>query len=174
LYILPASGHFADEIAYSAQTTVLTPTPTQYYLILEDDTGSVASYGYKIAASASAATFFAPSTTNGNPGNATALTSLPAAVVGNSIDTLTSNWFTITATAADVGKSVNVSILDNSTIDATIDVTNGTASLGGPGQDADTFTSSPIQAAGTYYVIVTSGTFSTPPYGPYDLLVLLQ
>jgi hypothetical protein len=175
--VLPASGHFSDILGYGTDLVELSQHAGTFYLIVFDNSGAAASYGFQLTATETATTFVAPVTNNGIRAHALSLPTLPAAVVGSSLDTLTDNWFQITATSADVsaGKAVNVSVLDNLNIDVTIDVTDSSdTSLGGPAADLDAFTSNAIPAEGTYYVHISQGSFFSAPSGPYDLLVTLQ
>jgi hypothetical protein len=86
------------------------------------------------------------------------------------------DWFKFTATAADVGKQIYVQTFAGDTYtDTWVDVLHGPScttlmSMGGPSADSgnhETFLSTPIYEAGTYYVRVAPSTYYDSTFGTY-------
>lgn len=158
--LLPENGRFKDAIVRDdTHAGFATQGTEQYYVVLWDGSGEE-NYNVTLVLKEVDAQDLEP---NDTCSIAQAVASLPAALQGLSLSSdQDEDWFAFTATGADVGKVVHVVTTpgDPST-DTFVDVfaDDCTTSLGGPGDDDDfhsDFKSSPIPAAGKYFVKVTN------------------
>jgi hypothetical protein len=158
--LLPESGRFQDAIVLDdTHAGFLTQGTEKYYIVLWDGTGE---QDYSVTL-----TLKDVDSEDAEPNDtcsiAQTVASLPATLQGLSLSSdADEDWFAITATGADVGKVVHVvTTAGDPNTDTFVDVfaADCTTSLGGPGDDSDfhsDFSSTPIQAPGTYFVKVTN------------------
>ncbi len=170
VYILPASGHFADMLTRASAdangvitANVVTKTGGSYFAVYADD-------GFQDAVTANTAnialtTTVAEAEANNTTGTAqvgTAPMLFDAASLSSSTDL---DYVKLTVAAGDAGKSIHVVTGgDDPFTDTVVDVfsSNGTTSLGGPSDDSDfheNFTSSAISAGINYVQISASSVF---------------
>jgi len=160
--LLPASGSFADLIAYTGEITVKSTTPDPFYVVYWDNSGVE---GYDFALNVSTADLPPPEVEPNNTcAQANPITS-GGTIDASMPDDLDEDWFVITATDADVGLSVHVVTApgDDDT-DTVVEVfaDDCVTSLGGPSDDAfyhEDWFSDVIPAAGDYYVRVSYSSF---------------
>lgn len=162
--MLPDSGSFNDMIGYGNNlATVTGATAETVYAAFWDNSGASA-YSYDFTVVTAPADEREPNDTCG--AGAQVVASLPANLQNLSLsDELDEDWFAITLDASAVGKPLFVSTSPgDASTDTWVDVlaSDCTTSLGGPSADLnyhENFVSSPIPAAGTYYVVVRHSPF---------------
>jgi hypothetical protein len=175
--LLPLSGHFADALAIQADSaTTYSAAAGEYYAIIEDLTGT-ASLPFSLTASATAATAVEWAAGDDTYTSATPLTGLPAVVSSAALASSSDiNWYSFTATAADVGKAVDIQIYNTTMeVDVDCDESDGQTSISPYGGPYPTYSllTDPIVAAGTYYVQVSVDFSSNVTSGSYVLSVSL-
>jgi hypothetical protein len=155
--ILPKSGKFADLVTFAAKPTIVTASADPYYAIYWDNSGTTGAFS--VLAKSVAATGAAPMEPNDTFAQAQTAATLPFVLRSAALTSATDiDYVKYTALAADVGKSFHVqTIAGDPKTDTIVDVfaTDTTTSLGGPSADTgyhEDFVSSPITAAGVYYV----------------------
>jgi hypothetical protein len=184
--LLPKSGHFADFIGFfqpasagGGSTATVLPTNTDpYYAIYWDNSGTTGAYSLGVTSTAPGATH-ATATGDGTKTTAVAATALPFVLTGGSLATTTSqDWVKVTATAADVNKSLRVQTVGDSLTDVAVTVyaADGTTAVttspietGGPVDGSVTLTT-----AGAYYVAFAAGQIFDPAHGTYTGVVRIQ
>ena len=181
--LLPASGHFADMIGFSAATHMFTePTGSTFYVVYWDNTGAFG-YDYELATTAMDVTLGTDAEPNNAIAQAIEATAMPFALSGATLPSDTDeDWIKYEATAADVGKAFHiVTMAGDPGCDTVVAAygTDGTTLLGDESVNSDyheDHMSAGIPAAGTYYIRVsadqTGWYSSTSPM--YDLLVTLE
>lgn len=178
IIILPKSGKFADLIAYTAATTITADSTDPMYLIIWDNYGTA---DYDFTLSALKLTTVDENEPNNDMNHAQAVTTLPALFDNATLSSATDeDWIAITATAADVGKSIHVTTGGSDPYtDTVVDIfkSDGTTSLGGPSDDQaylDSLVSSPIPAAGTYYIKIYASDYFDPASDTYNAAISIQ
>lgn len=177
--LLGSSGHWSDLLGYGTFFEQPTLSPETLYAVVYDTQGTSGAFqlDYESAALAVAQ----EASLNDDTASAQPVATLPVliqdATLSSAID---QDWVKLTLSTADVGKSVHVQTLgpDDRT-DTVVDVlaSDGVTSLGGPSPDSsyhEDFTSSPIGAAGTYFVKVWASPQFDPTHDRYQLLIDLR
>jgi hypothetical protein len=156
--VLPPSGQWSSKIFTGTSGGLLPSVAGTYYFTVWNGAGATGNYTLGIAA--------VPSETEPNDTTGAANTLALPGAVSAALGTLTDvDYFKVTVSAADVGKSVHVKTSAGDVYtDTVVDVfdSTGTNSLGGPSSDGsfhEDFTSSPTTAAGDYYVKVYYSTY---------------
>lgn len=159
--ILPASGSFNDLIVYDPAPKILS-SESIYYAIVWDNTGA-SGYDATVTVTEEAVDEVEP---NNTCAAAQSVAALPALLKNASLASDKDvDWFKISATAAEVGKSIHVTTTPGEPkTDTVVDVLSAdcATSLGGPSDDQDyheDFVSAPIPAGGDYYVRVSASSF---------------
>jgi hypothetical protein len=174
--LLPESGEFDELIAYDKEVTFTSgTTESTYYLVYWDQSGE-AGYDATISVTQAASLDLEPNDTCAQAQTATLPANVPSLELASETD---QDWFKLTVDGTAVGGTLHVVTSPGDTeTDTRVDVlaSDCTTSLGGPSSDAaphEDFTSSPITAAGTYFVKVYHSNF---PSGDklYNLNVTLN
>lgn len=182
LVAMPKSGKFADLIAFSASHSIVSSATDPYYFVVWDNTGA-SNFPYTITATQTQVTGAAEQSPNESASQAQQATALPFLLKGATLTSETDeDWIKLTATAGDVGKSIHVVTMPgDADCDPVVDVfeSDGVTSLGGPSDDAnyhEDFTSTPITAAGIYYVNIyaSSGGYFSASSPNYVALITLE
>lgn len=158
--LLPKSGKIADAVTgFGATATLLTTNSDPYYAIALDTSGEPGAFSLKSTVTSATLTQEGAGN-NDTKAQAEAVATLPA-IIESSISALADeDWFAITATAGDVGKTLSLMTAPgdaNTDTLLTVYRSDGTTELG-TSDDADyhdKLDTDPLPAAETYYVKVT-------------------
>ena len=163
LYLLPASGHFADLLSTGAndsqgntllQLDGVADTAQTFYVIYVDDGSAV---NYSVKAAPVTLTAVAEADTNGanNAGTTAQLVSKTGLVTGGTLNGVSDvDWYKFTIAAGDIGKAVHVTTSGDPLTDVLVDVYTDPAGANSLGESPDAtyqedFVSDPIPAAST-------------------------
>jgi hypothetical protein len=180
-YFLPKSGKFADAFAAGGRTTQVWSSTDTVYAIAIDTSGYA---GYPIGLRVEETPTQGGAEKEPNDAQADAETngavSLPYVVQGAKLlNTGDEDWYAVTFTAADMGKSLwaLTSGLDRLT-DTVLEIVDDQGnSVAGPSDDQgflDELKSDPITKPGTYFVKVTPSPYFDPAHQGYDLILRLE
>jgi hypothetical protein len=179
--ILPSSGKFQDSISgFATDFTFVTLTADNFYVISLDAAGGLLPYTIRASATAAGSSAMETATAHGTPATAQHIASLPFVLLHGSLHSAAEqDWYSYTATSQDVGKSFHVqTVAPDAQTDTVVDVLDSmSTTLGGPSSDLGTtedFTSSPITAAGVYYIKVYASVGFSVRHTEYTAIVRLQ
>ena len=178
--MLPKSGSFADAIAFSQSVSFANDAADPFYLVVLDGNGAYG-YDYKLAANLiDVPNNAVESTDNETSAKAQALSALPFLVYKGTLSGATDeDWFKYTATAADVGKTLQIKTMGiDSQTDTTLEAfeSDGTTSLGA-GDDSgyhEEITTDKIPAAGDIFIKVAASEYFSTSHKNYELYVRLK
>jgi hypothetical protein len=185
--VLSSSGHFADGLlSFADASTQFVTGAASFYLIYWDNTGA-SGYDFSVGATDQA---FSANANDTEPNDAKAqaqdATMLPFGLLNGNLSIDDQDWIKVTATAADVGKTLHaitgggdqytdtlLDICDSTTCDADLSDALAESSDAGYNDEDLTFT---IPAAGTYYVVVSASQagYFDPSYTAYDAAVWIE
>jgi hypothetical protein len=176
--LLPKSGKFADLITYYGTQSLLTASADPYYLVYWDNTGATGAYsmsGTSVAPAANAA----ETEPNDDHTQAQNIGAVPYALTGGSLSVAdSSDWFKITVTQADAGKSLRVQVVPGdpqTDVVITVWQSDAATQVDQPydGTLAD-YTTPPLATAGVYYVSIGTGQNFDPAHGAYQMVARLK
>ena len=183
VFLLPASGAWADELTSGASVSQITSAVTKYYAVTLDTSGAQG-FQYGVKATALGVTIVNEVEPNNTVATAQTATVFPAMFSGaTGAATLTDDtdvdFIKITVPA---GKKVHViTVPGDPQCDTVVDVLNasGVVSLGGPSADTnyhEDFTSTAVPAAGTYLVKISASQagFFSATMNHYQAVILLE
>ncbi len=173
--LLPPSGRWSSKVFQGPAGGLSPGTPGSYYLTVWNPSGATGQYTLDVNP--------VPSEVepNDDPTTATPLTA-GSGIAGQFASLTDLDYFKVTATAADVGKSFHVvTSPGDSLCDTVVDALDSAGvSLGGPSDDAsfhEDFTSAPIPAAGDYAIEVYESSYVSsydPTRSHYLLRVTIE
>jgi hypothetical protein len=174
--VIPKSGRFTDLMEFSGTPTILATNTDPYYLVYWDNSGS-SNYFATVKATKTVTSDVEPNDTCGMAQPAGAL---PATIKNLFLSSAKDvDWISFDVMAGDEGKIVHVTTSPgDAKTDTIVEVfaSNCTTSLGGPSSDADyheELESTPVLAAGKYFVKVTNSTYGYTGK-LYDLSIALE
>ena len=183
LALLGPSGTFDEMIGYAQAKTLVQLQAFKVYAIYVD-AGGGSGYPFQVKANSQTMLTLAENdTANNTAAGAPMLTTAPTLITTATLASLTdADWYAITVTAADVGKTLRA--LTTGTDPKTDTViqffkANGTAAeaFGDPSDDNgfhEDWTSDPIPAAGKYWVKITASSYFKPANNTYNAAVWLE
>lgn len=183
LALLGPSGTFDEMISYAEAKTLVQLQAFKVYAIFVDAGGGYG-YSYNVKANSQTMTTLAENdTANNTAAGAPMLTTAPTLITNATLASDTdADWYAITVTAADVGKTLRA--MTTGTDPQTDTVlqffkANGTAAeaFGAPSDDNgfhEDWTSAPIPAAGKYWVKVTASSYFDDAHNAYVAAVWLE
>ncbi len=158
--ILSKSGKFQEALTgFAKASTLLSTSADPLYVVALDTSGATGDYS--ITAKSQTATSAQEAADNESSAAAQALATLPAIVTNGSLSSDTdADWYSVTATAGDVGKKLRVlTAAGDAQADTVVEVfgSDGTTAIGEATDDNyhENFVSPAIAAAGTYYVKIS-------------------
>jgi len=183
LALLGPSGTFDEMIGYAEARTMVQLQAFKVYAIFVD-AGGGSGYSYSVKANSQQMLTLAENdTANNTSAGAPMLTTAPTLVTTATLASATdADWYAITLTAADVGKTLRAMTTGT---DAQTDTVvqffkaNGTAAeaFGDPSDDNgfhEDWSSDPIPAAGKYWVKITASSYFKPAHNAYNAAVWLE